>query len=64
MLFLDKHLGGNYMHNELINLLSDIEYEEVDELELYEDYIPHKMTKREFVREMLRLQEEKSLYAE
>lgn len=52
------------MHNELINLLSDIEYEEVDELELYEDYIPHKMTKREFVREMLRLQEEKSLYAE
>lgn len=52
------------MHNELANLLSDVEYEEVDELELYEDYIPHKMTKREFVREMLRLQEEKSLYAD
>ncbi len=52
------------MHNELTNLLSDIEYEEVDELELYDDYIPHKMTKREFIREMLRLQEEKSLYAE
>ncbi len=52
------------MHSELANFLSDVEYEEVDELELYEDYIPHKMTKREFVREMLRLQEEKSLYAE
>ncbi len=52
------------MHNELANILGDVEYEEVDELEIYDDYIPHKMTKREFVREMLRLQEEKNLYAE
>lgn len=52
------------MHIEIANILSDVEYEEVDELELYEDYTPHKMTKREFVREMLRLQEEKNIYSE
>ncbi len=52
------------MRNELAKLLDEVEFEEPDEIELYEDYEPKKMTKKEFVREMLRLQEERSIYAD
>ncbi|MDO5294553.1 MAG: hypothetical protein Q4F05_17600 [bacterium] len=52
------------MYNQLTELLNDeAEYGEEQEIDLYQqDYKPHKMSKKEFVREMLRLQEDRSLY--
>lgn len=52
------------MQNDLTKLLEDASYEEADELEMYREYTPHKMSKKEFIKEMLRLQEEKNLYPE
>ena len=49
------------MRSQFAELLREREYEE-EELEIYQEYRPHKMTKQEFVREMMRLQEEKNLY--
>ncbi len=59
-----KELGGRSMYNQLAELLSDTEYNEEEEMDLYNEYKPHKMSKKEFVREMLRLQEERSMYSE
>lgn len=45
------------------NMLYDSSlYQDEDKEEFYEDYSPKKMTKKEFIREMLRLQEEKNLF--
>lgn len=56
-----KGTGGTSMRSQFAELLREREYEE-EELEVYQEYRPHKMTKQEFVREMMRLQEEKNLY--
>lgn len=52
------------MQGQLAELFNDTDYEEESEINIYEDYRPHKMTKREFVREMMRLQEEREFYAD
>lgn len=52
------------MRNQFAELLSENEYDEDDNEDIYSDYKPHKMTKKEFVHEMLRLQEERSMYSE
>lgn len=52
------------MYSELAELLNDVEYGEEQEVEVYNEFRPHKMTKREFVREMMRMQEERGLYAD
>ncbi|MDO5520197.1 MAG: hypothetical protein Q4G58_06865 [bacterium] len=54
------------MYNQLTELLNDeTDYDEEHEGDFYhQEYKPHKMSKKEFVREMMRLQEERSLYTE
>lgn len=51
------------MHDELTGVIEDMLYDEAEELDLYTEYTPRKMTKKEFVKEMLRLQEENRLFA-
>ncbi|BBF45422.1 hypothetical protein lbkm_4189 [Lachnospiraceae bacterium KM106-2] len=50
------------MDNNLAKLFEEPNYEEIKDIETYEDYAAKKMTKKEFVKEMLRLQEERNLY--
>lgn len=52
------------MKNDLAKILNDVEFDETEEAEEYQEYVPKKMTKKEFVKEMLRLQEERNLYAD
>lgn len=52
------------MQKELAKMLSDVEYDDLKETEGYREYTPRKMSKKEFVKEMLRLQQEKELYAD
>lgn len=50
------------MHSEIMKLWEDTQYDEPDDMDLYRDYTPRKMTKKEFIKEMLRLQQERDLY--
>lgn len=52
------------MQDELAKILDDTSYDETEEMDLYTDYTPRKMTKKEFVKEMLRLQAERNLFAD
>ena len=52
------------MRNNLAELINEMDYDDKEKVEVYHKYRPHKMTKQEFVREMLRLQEEKHLYGD
>ena len=52
------------MQSDLAKILIDVDYDDLKVSEEYRDYAPRKMSKKEFVKEMLRLQEEKGLYAD
>lgn len=53
------------MKKDLTTLFDDLDYENETEKEIdfYEEQYPKKMTKKEFIREMLRLQEERKMFS-
>lgn len=52
------------MKRDLDDFFDDSDYVEEEEVDLYSEFKQKKMTKKEFMREMLRLQEERRLYQE
>lgn len=54
--------GESQMKRDLDDFYDDSDYMEEEDVDLYSEFKQKKMTKKEFIREMLRLQEERRLY--